>query len=183
MLRIFSDEVNKKLDSGTNFVNFCPEWKKAQLFKEWQRYAKMSFKGGLALSPQTHHCLIPVIGDVQTTQKDRSKTIKTPIEINIKSNGCPEIPVITPAHGYKTKVVQAMLREYCTTHICEPSIDLLFPCVTKAYQVTSLERRRQLSHGQSCVKIHPPGSSLNVSQMAFSGRTHLKSASDMCSAS
>ena len=68
-----------------------------------------------------HGNLTPVLGDVQTTQKDHSKTIKTPITINIKSNGCPEIPAITKADGYQAKTVQAMLHKYCTTHICESS--------------------------------------------------------------
>jgi hypothetical protein len=77
-----------------------------------------------------HAGLIPLLGDVETTQKDRSKTVKTPIEIHIKSSGFPELPAITTAHGYKTKVVQAMLREYCTAHIREPSSSYLCPCVT-----------------------------------------------------
>lgn len=115
--------MNKSLDSGTDFVRFCPGWKTAQLFKEWQGYARMSFKEGLALYFQNILGLNLVIDDVQTTNKDRSKTIKTPITIHIKSNGCPKIPAITTASGYKTKIVQAMLRDYCTAHIREYSAD------------------------------------------------------------
>lgn len=53
--------------------------------------------------------------------KDRSKTITTQIPISIDQDGCPELPKVTMSDGYKTKVVQSMLREYCTAHIRELS--------------------------------------------------------------
>jgi hypothetical protein len=54
--------------------------------------------------------------------KNRSKTNSTPIPILFDSDGCPELPTVTMPDGYKTKVVQSMLREYCTAHIREPSL-------------------------------------------------------------
>ncbi|KAI9440221.1 hypothetical protein BJY52DRAFT_1229566 [Lactarius psammicola] len=77
------DEANNLLDDGTRFLKYCPNWKDAPLFREWQKYAKMCFRGG----------------DVHTTQKGRPKTVKPPISIHIKSNGCPNIPAITNADG------------------------------------------------------------------------------------
>jgi hypothetical protein len=117
---LHSHEVNKLLDSHTYFLKFCPDWKDAPLFREWQKFAKKCFKG-VVLFIEASDCLISAVGDVQTAQKDRSKTIKTPIPISTKSNGCPDVPAITEAHGYKTKVVQAMLRDYCNAHICMSS--------------------------------------------------------------
>jgi hypothetical protein len=57
-----------------------------------------------------------------TPPKDHSKTNTTPISISLDADGCPELPTVTMADGYKTKVVQSMLREYCTAHIREPSL-------------------------------------------------------------
>ncbi|KAI9437877.1 hypothetical protein BJY52DRAFT_1229989 [Lactarius psammicola] len=100
------DEANNLLDDGTHFLKYCPNWKDAPLFREWQKYAKMCFREG----------------DVHTTQKGHPKTVKPPISIHIKSNGCPDIPAITDADGYNAKAVQAVLRDYITTHIHELSV-------------------------------------------------------------
>ena len=63
------------------------------------------------------HCLTCTVGDVHDPQ-DRSKTIKTPMEIPIKSNGCPEIPEINEKEKkYGAKVLQTLVRDYCTAHI------------------------------------------------------------------
>ncbi|KAI9432867.1 hypothetical protein BJY52DRAFT_1231737 [Lactarius psammicola] len=40
------DEANNLLDGGTCFLKYCPNWKDAPLFREWQKYAKMCFRGG-----------------------------------------------------------------------------------------------------------------------------------------
>jgi hypothetical protein len=124
----YSEETNKSLGNGTAFVKFCPDWHSAQLFKEWRRYAKMSFKGSEAPFP-FYICgvIILVLDEVETTKTDRSKTIKTPIPIRTKSNGCPKTPAVTLADGYQAKVVQIMLREYCITHIRESYYDYLKP--------------------------------------------------------
>ncbi|KAI9437939.1 hypothetical protein BJY52DRAFT_1229914 [Lactarius psammicola] len=86
------DEANNLLNNGTCFLEYCPNWKDALLFREWQKYAKMCFRG-----------------DVHTTQKGHPKTVKPPISIHIKSNGCPNIPAITNADGYNAKAVQVVL--------------------------------------------------------------------------
>jgi hypothetical protein len=49
----------------------------------------------------------------------QAMTNKTPIEIATNDDGEPEVPSITQDNGIQTKVVQATLRKYCTTHICE----------------------------------------------------------------
>src|ERR1700691_2123812 len=56
-------------------------------------------------------------------RKSRSRTLTTQIPISIDEVGCPEIPTTTMTDGYKAKIVQSMLREYCTTHICELSFN------------------------------------------------------------
>ncbi len=62
---------------------------------------------------------------VQIPQKpDRSKTITTKIPILINPDGCPALPTVSMADGYKTKAVQIMLREYCIAHIRESSFYL-----------------------------------------------------------
>jgi hypothetical protein len=52
-------------------------------------------------------------------KKDLSRTITTRIHISFDSDGCPELPKARRKDGYKTKVLQSMLREYCTAHIRE----------------------------------------------------------------
>ncbi|KAI9448886.1 hypothetical protein BJY52DRAFT_1228089 [Lactarius psammicola] len=93
IIRDFQAQLFKTCDDGTRFLKYCPNWKDAPLFREWQKYAKMCFRGG----------------DVHTTQKGCPKTVKPSIFIHIKSNGCPNIPAITDADGYNAKVVQVVL--------------------------------------------------------------------------
>jgi hypothetical protein len=57
----------------------------------------------------------------------RSKTVTTQIPISIDEVGCPELPTTTMADGYKAKIVQSMLREYCTAHIREHSFNSFAP--------------------------------------------------------
>ncbi|KAN0136039.1 hypothetical protein V8E53_006200 [Lactarius tabidus] len=94
-------EADKPNDTQQSFLSFCPNWKNAPLFKEWQSYAKKCYNAD----------------NVQNTPKDRSTTNKMPIHIPIKADGCPEVPNITLNDSYKTKTVQVMLHEYLTTHI------------------------------------------------------------------
>jgi hypothetical protein len=49
--------------------------------------------------------------------KDNSRTVMAPIPIDTNEDGSPVLPVITINDGHKTKIVQNMLRDYCTTHI------------------------------------------------------------------
>jgi hypothetical protein len=68
----------------------------------------------------TYHNLMKDLDDDQNLEKDRSRTIKTPIHITTEDTGEPAVPSITNSDGFKTKVVQAALRDYCTAHIREP---------------------------------------------------------------
>lgn len=49
----------------------------------------------------------------------RGGAVAAPIPIAKDSDGYPELPTITAGDGHRTKVVQSMLRDYCTTHIRE----------------------------------------------------------------
>jgi hypothetical protein len=56
-------------------------------------------------------------------RKSRSRTLNTHIPISIDEVGCPELPTTTMSDGYRAKIIQSMLREYCTTHIRELSFN------------------------------------------------------------
>ena len=74
-----------------------------------------------------HHYLIDVPDEDRKSVKDRSKTIKTPVEITVNANGEPEIPFIgvpdRSSHG--AKVVQIALRSYLLAHIRELFLHLI----------------------------------------------------------
>jgi hypothetical protein len=59
----------------------------------------------------------PPPSPAESEQLDRSKTINKKIPIAKDPRRCPALPTIMPADNYKTKVVQSMLQEYCTSHI------------------------------------------------------------------
>ena len=127
--------MSKLPNAHTYFLKSCPDWKDAVLFREWQKFAKKCF-GGLSLSDPkgVSDYLIWVLGDADIAPKDRSKTIKTPIPIPIKSDGCPDIPTIADPHAYNAKVVQSMLRQYCLAHIRMSSIACLIDISHNALQ-------------------------------------------------
>jgi hypothetical protein len=102
-----------------NFSSFAQIGKMLHFSENGRNMQRSASKEVWNIFLKIYDGLNSTLDDVQIAQKDRSKTIKTPISIRTKSNGCPEIPEITMAQGYKTKIVQAMLRDYCTTHICE----------------------------------------------------------------
>ena len=52
-------------------------------------------------------------------QPDGLRTVSKKIPIAKDDAGCPILPSITPSDNYKTKIVQSMLREYCTAHMRE----------------------------------------------------------------
>jgi hypothetical protein len=54
---------------------------------------------------------------VKVAQRNQDKSIKKPIKIKLKSDGCPSVPKITKKEGYGTKNVQGMLRRYVLAHI------------------------------------------------------------------
>ncbi|KAI9428746.1 hypothetical protein BJY52DRAFT_1200808 [Lactarius psammicola] len=78
------DEANNLLDDGTRFLKYCPNWKDA---------------------PENGRNMPRCVSE----EKGRPKTVKPPISIHIKSNGCPNISATTNADGYNAKAVQAVL--------------------------------------------------------------------------
>ena len=62
--------------------------------------------------------------DIDPPTAVHAKTINTPVSIAVSASGAPELPAITMRSGYKAKIVQSMLREYCTKHIRELPFDL-----------------------------------------------------------
>ncbi|KAI9428965.1 hypothetical protein H4582DRAFT_2066083 [Lactarius indigo] len=55
-------------------------------------------------------------------KRDLSKTITTPIPLVFNADGFPELPTVVSHDRYKAKVVQTLLRDYCTAHIHEECI-------------------------------------------------------------
>ena len=53
----------------------------------------------------------------EPVEDDRAKTNTKPIPVPLGADGFPELPPTTSNDSYKTKIVQSMLREYCTAHI------------------------------------------------------------------
>ncbi|KAN0141562.1 hypothetical protein V8E53_000024 [Lactarius tabidus] len=98
-------DTNKEKDAQKQFISFCPDWKTVILHKEWQTYTKRCYGGD------------DVPSHPQTVPKNCTKTRSTPIPIPVNRDGCPDIPNITKDKNYKTKTMQAMLREYLTDHI------------------------------------------------------------------
>ncbi|KAH9014686.1 hypothetical protein EDB85DRAFT_2157246 [Lactarius pseudohatsudake] len=92
------DDWNRVLDDGMSFSDFCPHWRNRPVWHEWMKYARTCFR--------------PENGNME-----RSKTIKSRINILVDANREPQVPSVTPGDGYQTKIIQATLREYCTAHI------------------------------------------------------------------
>ncbi|KAH9017443.1 hypothetical protein EDB84DRAFT_1566833 [Lactarius hengduanensis] len=92
------DDWNRVLDDGMSFSDFCPHWRNCPVWHEWMKYART--------------CFGPENGNME-----RSKTIKSRINILVDANREPQVPSVTPGDGYQTKIIQATLREYCTAHI------------------------------------------------------------------
>ncbi|KAH9020694.1 hypothetical protein EDB85DRAFT_1896072 [Lactarius pseudohatsudake] len=90
------------LQDGKDFRKFCPDWKSAALWDQWAQFGRMCFAEDTAQEPP---------------KKGLSKTITTPIPLVVNKKGRPELPTVTMHDGYKTKVVQSLLRDYCTAHI------------------------------------------------------------------
>ncbi|KAH9015530.1 hypothetical protein EDB84DRAFT_1443412 [Lactarius hengduanensis] len=90
------------LQDGKDFRKFCPDWKSAALWDQWAQFGRMCFAEDTAQKPP---------------KKGLSKTITTPIPLVVDKDRCPELPTVTMHDGYKTKVVQSLLRDYCTAHI------------------------------------------------------------------
>ncbi|KAF8261854.1 hypothetical protein EI94DRAFT_1809664 [Lactarius quietus] len=108
-LSIGLDDVESILDDGISFLEFCPDWKTAPLWEQWTLF-------GIHCFSQVDDPLEEDPVDV-LAKPDRSKMITTKIPISVDMSGCPKLLTVTMLDGYKTKVVQSMLREYCTAHM------------------------------------------------------------------
>ncbi|KAH8982338.1 hypothetical protein EDB86DRAFT_3086166 [Lactarius hatsudake] len=100
-LMVGFNDVSSVLQDGKDFRTFCTDWKSAALWEQWTQFGKKCFAKEI----------------VDTPKKDLSRTIKTPIPIICDRDGCPELPTVAMSDGYKAKVVQSLLRDYCTAHI------------------------------------------------------------------
>ncbi|KAH8992193.1 hypothetical protein EDB92DRAFT_1816038 [Lactarius akahatsu] len=100
-LKVGFNDVSSVLQDGKDFRTFCTDWKSAALWEQWTQFGKKCFAKEI----------------VDTPKKDLSRTIKTPIPIICDRDGCPELPTVAMSDGYKAKVVQSLLRDYCTAHI------------------------------------------------------------------
>jgi hypothetical protein len=47
--QIYRYETDKPNDTQESFLSFCSDWSSALLFKEWKRYAKQCYGGGVLL--------------------------------------------------------------------------------------------------------------------------------------
>ncbi|KAI9433711.1 hypothetical protein H4582DRAFT_2060689 [Lactarius indigo] len=101
-LKIGFNDVNSVLQDGKDFRKFCPDWKSAALWEQWTQFGLKCF----AKETVQEH-----------PKKDNSRTIQSPIPLVFDADGCPELPTVTQRHGYKAKIVQSLLRDYCTAHI------------------------------------------------------------------
>ncbi|KAN0131057.1 hypothetical protein V8E53_011193 [Lactarius tabidus] len=101
-LNICMDDVEKVIKDGKSFLNFSPDWRDSALWEQWRLFGIQCFSEAVNVDPPA---------------SDRAKTINKRIPIVREVGGCPALPSITPSHNYKTKMVQSMLREYCTAHI------------------------------------------------------------------
>ncbi|KAH9047244.1 hypothetical protein EDB84DRAFT_1435042 [Lactarius hengduanensis] len=97
-LKVGFNDVNSVLPDGTDFRKFCPDWKSAALWEQWAQFGQKCFAKG-------------------TSDKRPLKAKATPIPLVVDKGRFPALPTVTMSDGYKAKVVQTLLREYCTTHI------------------------------------------------------------------
>jgi len=113
-----SDDVESVLNDGQSFLKFCPDWKNSILWDEWIQFGIKCFSQGLPFVHRICHIIKLFPEPIESPpKKDHSKTITTKIPIPMELSGYPELPTTTMSDGYKTKVVQSMLREYCTAHM------------------------------------------------------------------
>jgi hypothetical protein len=113
---------------------------------------------------------------------DHSRTINKKIPIVKDATGCPVLPCITPEHNFKTKMVQSMLREYCTAHISKHSIIHSVIIINSIAQDSHLESKQEEFHGQNWSPIQLYGSSKTAFQRGMHGMTHPRFRLMRCSA-
>lgn len=117
---MYRDDLSNIIDDGIPFKKFCPNWKTAVLWKEWTEFGFKCFSDGQSISymytqcsQANHHS--ESISLEQT--KGGPKTNTDPIPIVLDESGYPELPDIRMDGNNKTKIVQSMLRDYCTANM------------------------------------------------------------------
>ena len=87
------------------------------------------------------------------------KTNKNKIKIEINDSGNPKNPSISMGDSYHSKVLQAMLRDYCTIHI-HMFRDILHKprILTYNAQNTPWPKHGSASRGRRCARCHQTGS-------------------------
>jgi hypothetical protein len=104
--------------------------------------------------------------------EDPAKLNTKPIPVPLDDSGFPALPPTTQNDNNKTKIVQSMLREYCTAHARELRLNVFSErFLTRMSKASSLERRARLFHGVHWLWSHRLGLRKTVPQMALSGRT------------
>ncbi|KAF8261097.1 hypothetical protein EI94DRAFT_1705813 [Lactarius quietus] len=99
--QVAMDEWNNDLDGGVDFDTFYPNWRNTEVWDQWKKYSRYCFG----------------TEEDRNAMNDQAKTIKTTIDIITDEDEEPEVPSVTEASGYQTKVVQAALRKYCIAHM------------------------------------------------------------------
>ncbi|KAI9434764.1 hypothetical protein H4582DRAFT_2059889 [Lactarius indigo] len=101
-LKIGFNDVKSILQDGKDFRKFCPDWKSAALWQQWAQFGMQCFAKDTVK---------------ERPKRDLSKTITTPIPLVFNADGFPELPTVVSHDGYKAKVIQTLLRDYCTAYI------------------------------------------------------------------
>jgi hypothetical protein len=100
--------------------------------------------------------LLPIYDDLMinsdtdegVVEEDRENMTTKPIPVHLDADGFPELPPTTSNDLHKTKIIQSMLREYCTAHIREIHFNLLIDIfLTYMSKASSLERKHHSFHG------------------------------------
>jgi hypothetical protein len=86
--------------------------------------------------------------DEGVIEEDCENMTTKPIPVHLDADGFLELLPTTSNDLHKTKIIQSMLREYCTTHICEIHFNLLIDIfLTYMSKALSLERKHHSFHG------------------------------------
>ncbi|KAN0127804.1 hypothetical protein V8E53_014360 [Lactarius tabidus] len=101
-LKICMDDVHSVLKDGNDFKEFCPDWKNTDIWQEWSKFSYKCF------SQDT---------DEGVVEEDCENMTTKPIPVHLDADRFPELPPTTSNDLHKTKIIQSMLREYCTAHI------------------------------------------------------------------
>jgi hypothetical protein len=47
--RLSRDDVEKVINNGKSFLNFCPQWKDSDLWEQWRQFGIQCFSDGMPL--------------------------------------------------------------------------------------------------------------------------------------